>query len=97
MKVFENAIIIKNISNYESCKDLKDIGIEYGKSIKQEYAYIENMFGTNGKDWQLKMQKKVCRNDKHYDIIDIELLPSNQKKRLYFDITEPFMLFNLCE
>jgi len=93
----ENAIVIKNISNYEKCETEDDISQEYGKSIGQEYAYMESEFGIKGKDWKLNMQRLIRTDDKLYDVIDIELLPSNEKKKLWFDVTEPLILLHQLE
>ena len=92
---FERAISIENISNYENCGSEDGLSEEYGKSITQEYDYLENKFGVRDKDWHLKMQSFEHHGSQLYDILEIELLPSLKTKKMYFEITEPFMAMHI--
>ncbi len=93
----DDAIVIKNISNYSGCDSKECMDAELLKSIKQEYTYIRNRFGVSGVNWEYHNDKFLeedtevdfVENDRQYDKLIIRLLPSQELKVIYFDITDP--------
>ncbi|MCX5705469.1 MAG: hypothetical protein NTZ92_05395 [Candidatus Omnitrophica bacterium] len=71
---------------------------EFSKIVREEHRYLEDTFGTEGVDWQVTgetdMEVDIDLNDKFYDKIAIKLLPSQEKKIIYFDITVPYKLIS---
>ena len=71
----EKAVIIKYTGNYQ-------------ESLGQEYAYISKIHGRYGVDWDMLMQSNTWNDDKSYDVLEIELIPSGEKKGYIFDVTD---------
>ncbi|NQT65319.1 MAG: hypothetical protein HQ554_03980 [FCB group bacterium] len=71
----EDAIKITNAGNSEN-------------GIASEYAYIEKHYGKRKVDWELIKQIFDKKNGKMYDILQIQIILDNQKKVIYFDITD---------
>ncbi|MFH1552811.1 MAG: hypothetical protein ABID83_04150 [Candidatus Omnitrophota bacterium] len=63
---------------------------KYDGAIAREYEYIEKTYGIMGQNWQMQLQSSLEQDNKSYDMIEFILLPSGDKKVLYFDITEPY-------
>ncbi|MDD5195174.1 MAG: hypothetical protein PHQ96_05860 [Candidatus Omnitrophica bacterium] len=87
----EKGIIIPDISDYKKCsKDPECVKQEYSKSIDQEYEYLKEVYGIKRQDWEFKNQSLLENNGKLYDELTILIIKSNELKKIYFDITEPF-------
>lgn len=74
----ENAVVIHGASNS-------------GEGIIAENQYLSEKFGQRGLDWNKKGQSLIDKEDKYYDIIDIEL-KDGTNKTVYFDITEFYVI-----
>lgn len=72
----------------------KAIIIEYGgyhgASIAKEYEYLSQRFGRRGLEWEMAGQYLTSEGGRHYDVLTVELLPSGERKEIYFDITESY-------
>lgn len=71
----ETAIIIKNAGNERN-------------GIAAEYAYISKIHGQKFTTWKPSGSSTNLMNGKKYDIISITILPRNEQKMYYFDITD---------
>jgi hypothetical protein len=54
--------------------------------VPAEYDYVQSLYGTRRKDWNLKKQTLHLHDSKYYDILEIEL-SNGENKTLHFDIT----------
>ncbi|MFC1480147.1 acid shock protein [Candidatus Omnitrophota bacterium] len=63
---------------------------KYDGSIRKEYEYLEKKYGIMGQNLQMQVQSSLEQDNKSYDKMEFILLPSGEKKVLYFDITEPY-------
>lgn len=89
---------IKNISDYDLCDSRSDCVKEFEKNFRQEEDFLNNKYGDN---W--KFIKRVAigenvydegaENDHYYDKVTITLIPSQEEKIIYFDITDPYQDF----
>lgn len=71
----ENAIVIQNAKN------------EYN-GVSAEMQYISRKNGERNKAWSKVSQTLLTDRDKYYDLIEIVIIKSGEKKSYYFDITE---------
>lgn len=76
-------------SSIEEAVIIKYTG-DYPESIGQEYIYLAKYLGSEGKDWRLKQQQLIEKDNKFYDVLTVEISSTGEIKRFYFDITEPF-------
>jgi hypothetical protein len=70
----EQAVVISGIKN-------QAVGVD------AEYDYISSKFGMKNKEWRLISQTIVQEQGKTFDLIELELTPSLEKKILYFDVS----------
>lgn len=95
----DKAIHIKNISDYTVCVDKGDVDRVYAETVNQENEILAQKFGKEGEGW--KLLKRVTEGEKfsdefiglsqfnnYYDKVNIVLLPSDEEKTFYFDVTE---------
>ena len=66
-------------------KGAKDIVV----GIAAEYYYLEKKYGQQNVNWKLISQNLLHKQDKHLDLLIIQLGDGSQKE-IYFDITEFF-------
>jgi hypothetical protein len=66
-------------------KGAKDIVV----GIAAEYYYLERKYGRQNVNWKLISQNLLHKQDKHLDLLIIQLADGSQKE-VYFDITEFF-------
>ncbi|MFH1876910.1 MAG: hypothetical protein ABH865_08445 [Candidatus Omnitrophota bacterium] len=59
----ENAIVLKNISNYSKCTTRDEVIKEYRKNIEQWLDYVNKRFGERGCGWEYGNQWLV--GDEH--------------------------------
>lgn len=52
-----------------------------------EYEFISKKHGPKYKGWRLTEQTIVQEKNKTYDIIEIQLIPSSEKKIYYFNVS----------
>jgi hypothetical protein len=62
-------------------------GIEKpSEGVEAEYRYLSQRHGIKDRDWRIESQT-VTREDKNvYDVIEIMLVPSAQKRIYYFEV-----------
>lgn len=71
---FETAIIINGVD-------------KQSESVAAEYRYLANLHGEKDKQWRVASQT-ITREEKNiYDVIEIEIIPSSEKRFYYFDVT----------
>jgi hypothetical protein len=58
------------------------------EGIDAEYGYISTKYGMKNKDWHLNSQTIVQEQGKIFDLIEIELTASSEKKIYYFDVSD---------
>ncbi|MDH7592754.1 MAG: hypothetical protein QHG99_00145 [Methanomicrobiales archaeon] len=56
------------------------------EGIAAEYRYIAERFGEQGKDWRLAKCMHEEHDERHYDILTIELA-GGKREVVYFDVT----------
>lgn len=78
----KTAVVLKDLQSFT------DIDV-------QEQKYLQAIFGTRGEDWILYEQDSFEQDGRHYDKMTVKLTSSGGLKTVYFDITEPFIKFNL--
>ncbi len=63
-------------------------GIEKpSEGVESEYRYLSMLYGEKDKNWRVESQA-ITREEKNvYDVIEITLIPSAQKRIYYFDVT----------
>jgi len=94
----EQAVTITTPGDLLRCSFGTCFDEEFPKIVREEHRYLENTFGKEGVDWQVTgetdMEVDIDLNDKFYDKIAIKLLPSQEKKIIYFDITVPYKMIS---
>ena len=94
----QQAVTITTPGDLLSCSFGTCFDREFPKIVRQEHKYLEATYGAEGVDWQVTgetdMEVDIDLNDKFYDKIAIKLLPSQEKKVIYFDITIPYKLIS---
>ena len=70
----ENAIIIKNAKNTN-------------EGVAAEYAYVTQLYGSRGLDWDLVYQEGLTVENRTYDKLVIRIESSGEEKSIFFDIT----------
>ena len=80
-KTVENAVVIKNAENEMN-------------GIAAEYAFIAKIYGEKFKDWKPLGQSTLNKDNKKFDVINIQLIQKNETISYYFDITEFYGKFN---
>lgn len=76
----EKAIIIKKANNLK-------------EGVAAEYAYLEKQLGQRGIEWKPLGQYLHPVSNKHYDIIKVKIINTNEIKHFCFDITKFFGKF----
>jgi hypothetical protein len=61
--------------------------------VQAEYLYLEEKFGTRGKDWHLKQQLLILEptTERMYDMMELEF-PDGREETIIFDIHSFFNL-----
>jgi hypothetical protein len=57
-------------------------------AVPAEYHYINKIYGEQDKKWKIVEQTLTNEGDKVYDMIQIEVLATGEKKILYFNVTK---------
>ncbi len=90
--------ILKFISGPDSQKYVDNVGDCFANAIKitisypplegvrAEYDYLSAKFGRMQVDWEPIMQRLTHDKGKPHDVIEIRLIPSNERKIIYFNI-----------
>lgn len=91
---FPQAISINNQCDYKVCSTNECALSLFNKTVfEQELRYVENKFGTRGRDWDLIGQDSVevyaYGADRYYDDLGIQVVSTGEKKVIHFDITSP--------
>ena len=62
-------------------------GVEkQSEGIEAEYSYISKIHGEKDRKWRLDGQTITREEKKIFDVIEISLLPSKDKRIYYFDV-----------
>ena len=56
--------------------------------VEAEYQYLSKLHGEKGNAWKIEGQTMITEEKKIYDIIEIVLMPSSQKRIYYFDVSK---------
>ena len=84
-----NAIVVRNISDYQKCQDPACLKQEYGRSIDQEYSVeLPILYGRRNTDWKVVKQALFKKEGRIYDTLDVQL-KSGETKKIFFDISAP--------
>ena len=70
----EDAIIINGV-------------LKQSDGVDAEYRYISTIHGTKDKNWKIDGQTMYRDEKKIFDVVEISLLPSGEKRIYYFDVT----------
>ncbi|MBN2037351.1 MAG: hypothetical protein JW768_11460 [Chitinispirillaceae bacterium] len=63
-------------------------GVEkQSEGIQAEYSYISKIHGKKDRNWRLDGQTITREEKKIFDVLEISLLPSKEKRIYYFDVT----------
>jgi len=94
----QQAVTITKPDDLNPCSFGACFDQEFPKIVRQEHKYLWATYGAEDVDWQVTgetdMEVDIDLNDKFYDKIAIKLLPSQEKKVIYFDITIPYKLIS---
>ena len=71
---YEDAIVIRGATNQSD-------------AVAAEYHYLSGLNGQKDNFWRVHAQSIFKDEKRVYDVIQIELIPSNEKRIYYFDIT----------
>jgi hypothetical protein len=71
---FETAIIINGVG-------------KQSESVEAEYRYLAKLHGEKDKQWRVESQTITREEKSLYDVIEIALVPSGEKRFYYFDVT----------
>lgn len=72
---YDSAIVINGATNQS-------------EGIDAEYRYISKIHGQKEKDWRLDGQTMYREEKQIYDVIEITILLSSQKRIYYFNVTK---------
>jgi len=90
----ESAVIIKVPDTQECDTDVCEHDVFDGIN-KQEREYLSKMFGEEEVQWSLEdkdnWEVDLKRNDKYYDVSHIKLIDTDERRVVYFDITDPIL------
>ena len=56
--------------------------------VEAEYRYISKIHGEKDKDWRIDGQTMYREEKSTFDVIEITLLPTSQKRIYYFDVSK---------
>lgn len=84
---FSEEGVVRDGSSIEKAMIVEYNG-DYQASIGSEYAYIGTLYGREYVDYNVLMQSNILQDSRSYDVIEIELIPSGEKRGVYFDVTE---------
>lgn len=62
-------------------------GKDYSVAVEAEHQWIAKLFGEKDKDWKVAEQTTVTENTKTYNMVQVEIVASQEKHFYYFDIT----------
>jgi hypothetical protein len=71
---FESAIIINGVD-------------KQSESVAAEYRYLSRLHGEKDKAWRVEGQSMTSEEKNVYDVIEIVLIPTSEKRIYYFDVT----------
>jgi hypothetical protein len=58
------------------------------EGVDAEYRYLSKLHGEKGKGWKIEGQTISKEEKKVFDVIEIVLIPSSQKRIYYFDVSK---------
>lgn len=57
------------------------------EGIEAEYRYLSKLHGSKDKNWRVVGQTMYREEKSIFDVIEIALIPSSEKRIYYFDVT----------
>lgn len=57
------------------------------EGVDAEYQYLSKIHGIKDKNWKIDGQTMYREEKKVFDVIEISLLPSGEKRIYYFDVS----------
>jgi hypothetical protein len=67
--------------------------LRQSEGIEAEHYFLGRMFGEKGKAWDVQDQTIIREEKRIYDMVEIQLMPSLQKRIFYFDVSKlPWVL-----
>ena len=76
-----------NGDSYETAVIIKGAR-KQSEGLEAEYSYLSRLHGEKDKTWRIHGQSIFREEKRVYDVIEIELIPSNEKRIYYFDVTK---------
>jgi len=72
---------------------MEDAIIIYGpkstnKAVGAEYYYLSQLHGKKNKDWRIAGQTLFQEGKKVYDILEVEIIESSERRIYYFDLSK---------
>jgi len=61
--------------------------LKQSEGVEAEYNYISKIHGVKDKNWKLDGQTMFRAEKNVFDVVEISLLPSGEKRIYYFDVT----------
>jgi hypothetical protein len=61
--------------------------LKQSEGVEAEYNYLSKIHGAKDKSWKLDGQTMFRDEKKVFDVVEISLLPSGEKRIYYFDVT----------
>jgi hypothetical protein len=58
------------------------------EGVEAEYRYISKLHGEKDKNWRIDGQTMYREEKNIFDVIEISLIPSSQKRIYYFDVSK---------
>jgi hypothetical protein len=64
-------------------------GVEkQSEGVEAEYQYLSKLYGEKGKGWRVDGQTITKEEKKIFDVLEITVLPAQQKRIYYFDVSK---------
>jgi hypothetical protein len=57
------------------------------EGVEAEYRYLSQLHGIKDRNWRIEGQTMYQDENMVFDVIEIELVPSSEKRIYYFDVT----------
>jgi len=75
-----------NGTSYDSAVVLTG-GTNLSSAVDGEYSHLSKLFGEKDKDWRVTEQTTVTENNRSYNMLQVEIVKTNEKHFYYFDVT----------
>ncbi|MBN1129766.1 MAG: hypothetical protein JXA71_12305 [Chitinispirillaceae bacterium] len=61
--------------------------LKQSEGIEAEYRYLSKVYGIKDKNWKVDGQTMYREEKKVFDVIEIMLIPSGERRIYYFDVS----------